>query len=182
MSALRLLAVLCSALTAHSYLLPTPAMLRTRLASFPRSAGISMEEAAPQVSIAERATAAIDTIMGMMGEGVDPPTSLIDLKNSVSAGDPMDIGDKMYLLLCEQSLDYDLVDGTMVKSTLDYSNKDDPKVKEKIGYVYSYGINMYKMGLVSGDRLKDAVLSKVASRVSMTGEELDKWLEIPAVQ
>lgn len=170
--------MLCSA---HAYLLPMPANVRSPSATMPRAAALTMEEAAPEMNIAETATGAIDQVMGMLGDGVDPPSNLRELKGAISTGDAMDIGEKMYWLLVEQALDYEILDGTMVKSEVDYNNTDDPKVKEKIGYIYSYGIGMFKKGFISGDKLKDAVLTKVASRVNMSGEELDKWLEIPAV-
>ena len=59
---------------------------------------------------------------------------------------------------------------------------DDPKVKEKLAYIYTYGISMFKRGYISQDALKDAVLNNVASRVGMDGPAFDQWLEIPAVQ
>lgn len=54
-------------------------------------------------------------------------------------------------------------------------------VREKIGYVYTYGISMFKRGYINEGDLKDAVINKVAGRVGMDGPALDKWLEIPAV-
>ncbi len=34
----------------------------------------------------------------------------------------------------------------MVKTTVDYSNKEDEEVKKKLTYIYSYGINMLTRG------------------------------------
>ena len=55
-------------------------------------------------------------------------------------------------------------------------------MKEKLAYIYTYGISMFKRGYISQDALKDAVLNNVASRVGMDGPAFDQWLEIPAVQ
>ena len=97
----------------------------------------------------------------------------------------------------------------MEPTKVDFKNTDDPKVQEKMRYVYSCenapagsncnapdtaphrasrahlalpdGISMFKKGFITEDALKDAVLNKVASRVSMDGPGFDKWLEVPAV-
>ena len=133
-----------------------------------------------EINLAETATAAIDSVLGMLGDGAEPPKGLMPLKNAVADGEPMAIGNAMYLLLVEQCLDYDVVDGLMVPTTLDYGKTDDPKVKEKMQYIYSYGISMFQRKYISQDDLMDAVLTKVASRVGMDGPAFDKWLEMPA--
>jgi hypothetical protein len=54
------------------------------------------------------------------------------------------------------------------------------RVREKLAYIYSYGITMFKRGMLDGDSLKEIVLADIAGRVNMDGPEFDKWLEIPA--
>ena len=124
----------------------------------------------------------MDSIMGALGDGVDPPKAMLGVKQAVSGGDPLEIGAALYLLLTEQALDYDIEDGKMQPTKVDFSNTEDMKVKEKMAYCYTYGINMFKRGFISEDALKDAVLNKVASRVGMDGPAFDKWLAIPAVE
>ena len=70
----------------------------------------------------------------------------------------------------------------MYPTAVDYSNTDDEKVREKMAYIYQYGISMLKRGYISQDALMDAVLTKIASRVGMTGEQFDQWLAIPKVE
>ena len=57
----------------------------------------------------------------------------------------------------------------MVPTKVDYGNTDDPKVMEKMSYIYGYRISMFKRGYIKEDDLKDAVLNKVAGRVGMDG-------------
>lgn len=142
---------------------------------------VRMQEAAA-LNIAETASAAVDGVLQMLGDDTEPPKSLLAVKQSVQEGDELEIGAALYLLLVEQALDYDMVEGKMVPTTVDYGNKDDPKVREKLGYIYSYGISMFKKNYIAEDALKDAVLNKVANRVGMDGPAFDQWLAIPAVQ
>lgn len=133
-------------------------------------------------SVADAAQTSIDSILSMLDEGVEPPKSMLALKEALTGGDAMATGAALYNVLIEQTLDYDLtVERKMVPTTLDYSKTDDPKVKEKIGYVYTYGINMLKRNLISEDAVKDIVTGKICSRVGMDGAEMDQWLQIPAV-
>ena len=89
------------------------------------------------VDIAETATAAVDSIMGMLADDADPPKALMEVKNAVSEGEPMAIGAAVYMLVAEQALDYDIEEGRMIPTKVDYGNKEDPKVREKLAYVYS---------------------------------------------
>ena len=143
-----------------------------------------MQEAQPTINLAESATGAIDSIMGMLSDDAEPPKELITVKTAVQEGEPMAIGAALYGLLVEQALDYDMKEGTMVTTSVDWANVDtaDDKVREKMAYIYTYGINMFKRGYISEDSLKDAILNKVACRVGMDGPTFDKWLDIPKVE
>lgn len=81
-----------------------------------------MQEETPQLNIAETATGAIDSILQMLGDNADPPKSLVDVKNAVAEGEPMAIGAALYLLLVEQALDYDMVNGKMSPTSVDWAN------------------------------------------------------------
>ena len=119
--------------------------------------------------------------MTQSSQGVEPPKTLVGLKQAVAGGEPLAIGEAMYLMLAEQTLDYDMKDGKMVPTVVDYKKTDDEKVKEKMTYIYTYGIGMFKKGFLSEEALRDAVLNKIANRVGMDGASFDKWLEIPPV-
>lgn len=131
-------------------------------------------EPEPEINMAETATAAIDSIMQMCGDETDPPRAMLGLKNAVQGGDKLTIGAALYDLLIEQALDYDMAEGqvqqrydaptrnaqkilpcllhhrhvwqTMVKTSVDYTNKEDPEVLKKLRYIYSYGISMLQKG------------------------------------
>ena len=140
-----------------------------------------MQEGAPP-NLAESAAAALDQMLGMLGEGCDPPAAAEPLRTAIAGGDQLDIGEKLYLLLVEQTLEYDFIDGKFSKTKIDWSKTDDDKVKEKMTYIYTYGIKMLTNGVLSEDALREAVLNKVASKVNMDGPAFDKWLAIPAVK
>lgn len=143
---------------------------------------VRMQEEPEKLNVAETASAAIDSILQMLGDETPPPKTMINVKTAVQEGDAMEIGNQLYLLLIEQTLDYDIEDSQMVPTKVDYGNTDDPKVMEKMSYIYGYGISMFKRGYIKEDDLKDAVLNKVAGRVGMDGPAFDKWLQMPAVQ
>jgi hypothetical protein len=180
---IRLLAALLvlSATLVDAYKVPAgaPALLHARTRQTARFGTVVMED----IDLASTATAAIDNIMAMCPDDVDPPTAaMADLKSAVSSGDTMEIGNKMYLLLIEQCLNYDIMDGKMQKTVVDYSNLEDEEVMKKMTYIYTYGISMFKKGLVAEDALKDAVLNRLAAKVGKDGPGFDQWLAIPAVQ
>ena len=127
-----------------------------------------------------QATAAIDQLLGMLGEDVDPPATLMPLKTAISEGDQGDISAALYCVLIEQALDYDNKEGKLYKTDVDFGNKDDPRVREKIAYIYSYGITMFKRGFIQAEPLQKIVVERIASRIGLDGPALDKWLEIPA--
>ena len=166
-----------------SFMLPpisTPLRPAARNAA---TAAVRMQDEPPAPeNLGETATAAMDSIMQMLSDEAEPPKNLIAVKNAVSGGDALAIGEALYLLLAEQALDYDMKDGMMYPTAVDYSNTDDEKVREKMAYIYQYGISMLKRGYISQDALMDAVLTKIASRVGMTGEQFDQWLAIPKVE
>ena len=133
--------------------------------------------------MAEMATSAVDSILGMLDDGVDPPPSLGSLKAAISEGEATAIAQMLYTVLSEQTLDYDVSeDGKLVPTVADYSNKEDALALEKMSYIYTYGIKMYKSGILDGESLKKIVLERLAGRVGMDGPQFDKWLAIPAVE
>ena len=116
----------------------------------------------------------------MLGDDVDPPSTLLPLKSSISEGDPNAISAALYTLMVEQALDYDVNDGQLFKTKLDITNKEDDAVKEKLMYIYSYGITMFKRGLIQQEPLQQIVEERIAKRVGLDGPGLDQWLNVPA--
>ena len=137
---------------------------------------------AQEQDMAEMATAAIDTLMGMLSDDAEPPKTLVPLKQAIQGGKGDAISKELYCVLVEQTLDYDVVDSKLVPTTVDFTKLDDPRVREKTSYIYSYGITMFKREMIAGDTLKEIVLERIAGRLNMSGEEFDQWLEIPKVE
>jgi len=132
--------------------------------------------------MADTANSAIDQVMSMLGD-VQPPASLTDLKEAIADGDSIDIAKKLFLVLLDQSIQYDVTDDrTLVPTTVDFTATEDPRVRDKLAYIYTYGITMYQRGYIPGDWLEGVILDKVASRVGMDGPAFDQWLQIPAVK
>jgi len=132
---------------------------------------------------AEMATAAIDQLLRMLPDDTDPPATLLPLKSAISDGDDPAIIAALYAVMIDQTLDFDVSDeGMLVQTVADYSKyESDPAVREKMSYIYSYGITMYQRGMIGEQPLKDLVESKIASRVGLDGAGLDQWLSVPAV-
>ena len=158
---------------------------RTILASASARQRYPTVKASDEPSMADLSAQAIDQMLSMLEEGVDPPPSLMQLKVSLTEEDEAAMRTNIYLLLVDQSLDYDTVekDGmvVLVPTVVDYMNAEDPVVKEKMKYVYSYGIQMYKRGIIEAEQLKKIVLDRLAGRIGMDGPTFDRYLEMPAV-
>merc|ERR1712196_406016 len=116
----------------------------------------------------------------MLGEGVDPPDSLLQLKEAIYERDNAKITENLYMLLIDQQLNYDMnAEDKLVPTKLDFSKKEDATVFQKINYVYSYGINMLKRGMIDREPLTRIVEEKIAKKVGMDGKALDEWLSMP---
>lgn len=126
-----------------------------------------------EVNMADAATATIDQVMGMLDAHTEPPKGLMPLKEAISGGDNGIISEKLYCLLIEQTLDYEVKqpkDGelpVLVATDTDYSNTDNPEVRRKIGYTYNYGIQMFTKGLIKQEPLQEIVL--VCAAADRTG-------------
>ena len=158
-----------------------------RLAAGSRSAGprLSYESAAEEKKASEaleQANTMVDSFVNMLGD-VEPPASLIALKDAIGEGELGAVRLAQYALLIDQTLDYELDPETQTisASTLDLSKTDDEEVVAKFRYLYNYGIKMFLAEMVTQEQLQEVVLEKLASRVNMDGAALDKWLEVPAV-
>lgn len=139
----------------------------------------SMSDNEP-INMAETATAAIDQLLGLLSDEAEPPKTLLPLKTAVAEGDEGNIAAALYCVMVEQCLDYDMVGGLLYPTKVDYSNKDDDAVREKMAYIYSYGITMFKRGLIRPEPLMKIVEERVARRVGLDGPGLDQWLNVPA--
>jgi len=151
-----------------------------------RTAALRMQEEQEQTleQAVTMGRSAIDSLIGMLAEGEDPPDSLKGLKSACDeAADAKDINLKMYLVLIDQALNYKVNEetGTMSRVELDFNNREDEQVASKMAYCYEYGIKMFMRGLLKEDDLKQVVLEQLAGKVGLDGPAFDQWLGTPAV-
>merc|ERR1711971_407297 len=96
----------------------------------------------PKTNVTKVALGAVDSVMSSLAAGEEPPAEIAELQKAIEAGEPSTIGSALYLLVVKQALDFDMQNGTMVPTAVDFTNKDDAKVHEKLMWAYKYGINM----------------------------------------
>lgn len=131
----------------------------------------------------EMATAQADNLMIMLGD-VDPPASLPGVKAAIQSGDLGQLRLAQFKLLIDQTLLYDTEgegEDTRLVPTVATMQRDDEMAKEKMRYVYAYGIKMFMAGFLEQDQLQEVVLERLAKPVGLDGPGFDKWLEMPAV-
>jgi len=131
----------------------------------------------------EVATAQADNLMSMLGE-IDPPRTLLGLKQAISSGDIGQLRTAQFELLVDQTLLFDTEgegEAISLVPTTATMTQDDPMTREKMRYVYSYGIKMFMAGFLEQDKLQEIVLERLAKKVGLDGPSFDVWLEMPAV-
>jgi len=120
----------------------------------------------------------LEEIGSCLGPGMTPPPEFEAVKNALDNGEKMTVlAARMYDLMCEQGMIYDKVDGVLVPTEVNYkTDYDKPEVKTKVGYIYQYGINLIKRGIIEVDDVKSSVKERLIARVGLTPEEFDEWL------
>ncbi len=135
----------------------------------------------------EQAVAYADSTFGMLADGAVPPRSLARLKEAIrdvdQSADPLPLRAAIFDVLIDQTLDYEVEGDKLVPSSLlDYSVTTDDRVVEKMRYLYTYGLNMLRAGMIAEDALTQLVTEKLCARVGLDGPAFDAWLEVPAVK
>mmetsp|Transcript_4345 Transcript_4345/g.14026 ORF Transcript_4345/g.14026 Transcript_4345/m.14026 type:complete len:180 (+) Transcript_4345:130-669(+) len=144
-----------------------------------RAAPVMQEEPDPF----EMATAQGDSLMMMLGN-LEPPPSLPGLKEAISSGDLGKLRVAQFELLIDQTLMYDTEgegDSIRLQPTAATMAQDDDLTKEKMRYVYAYGIKMFMAGFLEQETLQEIILERLAKKVGLDGPGFDQWLEMPAV-
>jgi hypothetical protein len=141
----------------------------------------------PEDDIMPTAKAALAELSGLLGD-VSSPVSMANLREAMDSENARpQIPELLFLMLIDQTLEYDLLvseDGDskrLVPTDVDYSSLD-LRVVEKMNFLYLYGIMMFKRRFISAEALKSIVLRCLASRVGMDGAAFDRWLGAPAVE
>jgi Ca2+-binding EF-hand superfamily protein len=138
----------------------------------------------PKHNITAAAHFAIRNVMSSLVEGAEPPLEVSELKQSIEAGELPGIGSALYKLVVKQTLDFDMLNGTMSPSSVankdakDLTTEELDEIKKRMLYCYRYGVNMVVEGYFSVDLLGEIVVNRLASRMGMDGPSLERWLEV----
>lgn len=120
-------------------------------------------------------------LRGMLGS-TPGPIELDRLEAGIEKGaSAEELGEHMFELLITVTLDFKADPETKSIEAVDSPGatlEASSDLQAKMQYLYTYGVRMMTTGLLDVDKLKDIILTKIAARVSMTGEQLDEWLEV----
>mmetsp|Transcript_5678 Transcript_5678/g.8406 ORF Transcript_5678/g.8406 Transcript_5678/m.8406 type:complete len:204 (+) Transcript_5678:21-632(+) len=157
----------------------------------PRNTRLSMESdfasgmpEKPEVSLQEQliesATTFIADIENRLGEGVEAPPVLEELRTARddNADVPV-LTAKIYELMIEQGMTYDQDPDTGALTTTTYdvkANLEIPEVKSEFAYLYKYGMTLIAKGVVDVDTVKSIVTERLIERTGLTPEKFDEWL------
>jgi len=138
----------------------------------------------PEQSIAERmeesATQFISVFSDRLGDGVEPPPELEALKKARDSGAaPEVMTARIYELMCEQGMLYDVDPETGIMTPTEWDikeNLDEPNVKKEFFNLYNYGMNLVMRGMIGVDEVKEIVKERLIARTGKTPEEFDEWL------
>lgn len=142
--------------------------------AMPEKPALSTEEL-----MAENADKYIAYIRGSLGEGVEAVPEVQALEDARENGaDQKEITQKIYELMIEQGMTYDLDEmGVMTPTQFDIkANLDDPVVQDEFKRLYEYGMKLCKSGLLSTDTVKEIVLKRLIERTGLSPEKFDEWL------
>lgn len=138
----------------------------------------------PEVSLQEQliesATTFIADIENRLGEGVEAPPVLEELRTARDDNaDVPELTAKIYELMIEQGMTYDQdpETGTLTATTYDIkANLEIPEVKSEFAYLYKYGMTLIAKGVVDVDTIKSIVKERLIERTGLTPEKFDEWL------
>mmetsp|Transcript_20261 Transcript_20261/g.26228 ORF Transcript_20261/g.26228 Transcript_20261/m.26228 type:complete len:172 (-) Transcript_20261:54-569(-) len=129
--------------------------------------------------VVELAQNQVDKLRETLGS-TPPPPELIKLEADIKRdASKQELGLSMFNLLITMTLDYDNVDG-YIEPALDLPEilPQSEDMRQKMTYLYTYGMRMNASDLLSLGDLKDTILNRMAKRVGLSGEDLDNWLDV----
>lgn len=122
----------------------------------------------------------IESFTNSLGEGVDAPPELEELKNlRQKPTDTSALALKIYELMIERGLRYDEAPETGILTPTEFNIPDNLEVKEvkdEFGHLYRYGMMLMDRGLLTVDQVKETVLERLIKRTGLSPEEFDTWL------
>mmetsp|Transcript_14469 Transcript_14469/g.45588 ORF Transcript_14469/g.45588 Transcript_14469/m.45588 type:complete len:170 (+) Transcript_14469:86-595(+) len=145
-----------------------------------RSVRAAASAAAAPESVVQMAQEQTKKLRQMLGALAGPP-ELERLEAGISSGaSTEELGVAMFDLLVTMTLDFRNQDSGAIEPVEEPGGSlpQSDEVRQKLQYLYTYGIRMMTTGLLSVDSLKDLVLKRLAARVGMDGKELDDWLDV----
>jgi len=158
-----------------------------------RQSGLSATRTAPRAPLTRRYAREAPDVLNLAKVQIEQfkkthagpqPAELKALEASLRAkAGEMEVGAKMYELMCAAYLDYDrdaadpdkLVPSPTAGQALD---KDAPGLAEVMTYLYTYGMNMIPAGVIGIEDCTRIVEERLAGRVGLTGQQLDDWLDV----
>mmetsp|Transcript_53323 Transcript_53323/g.79237 ORF Transcript_53323/g.79237 Transcript_53323/m.79237 type:complete len:186 (+) Transcript_53323:63-620(+) len=132
-----------------------------------------------QEHVASSAFSMYEHVKSNLGEGVPEPPELQSLLDAYNDNAEVDVlVAKTYELMIEQSMLYDRDDsGTLTPTQFDIkADLGAPEVEGEFDFLYKYGMNLIKKGLIDVDVCKDIVVTRLIARTGKTPEEFDTWL------
>lgn len=177
--ALPLLLSLCAS-AAHAFAPSSRSGGRRRPFALSSPLHLAEAPAAGGGSYAENAARHFAGMSDALAPGVDPPPEVDALRKALDEGaDEETLMTRVYELMCEQAMlfDQDPETGMFVVTEADYvTGRDVPELKEKIGYIYGYGMGLVTEGMLGVEACKGIVQSRLIERTGLAPEEFDKWL------
>ena len=128
----------------------------------------------------ESAESFVEVMTQTLGEGVEAPSELEDLRKAVQGKAGMkELAEKVYILMIERGMRYDEAPetGTLTPTDFDIpANLDVKEVRDEFAYLYKYGMMLMDKDLLTADQVKEIVLERLIKRTGLTPEKFDEWL------
>ena len=154
-------------------------LVRLQMSDFP-SAMPPKPQKSLQVKMEESADQVIENLTYSLGEGVEPPPELEELKQARATGAGyQELAHKIYEVMIERGMRYDEapISGILTPTEFDIkTNLDVKEVKEEFLYLYKYGMMLMDMGLLTADQVTETVKERLVKRTGLSPQEFDTWL------
>ncbi|KAL7565389.1 hypothetical protein ACA910_003583 [Epithemia clementina (nom. ined.)] len=144
--------------------------------AFPSNTTLSFSE-----RIVQQADDFIRQVRGGLGDQVEAPPELTVLEEAVEAGEtnPQLLSKLMYELMVECGLSYDKDPETGIMTPTQFDipqNLDVPEVKKEFFHLYTYGMQLISLNLLTLDEVKDICQTRMIPRTGLEPAEFDAWL------
>ena len=164
--------------SSHAFVRPQTSLLKMSDFDFP-SAMPAKPELTTEQKLEQSADDFIEMMTNTLGEGVEAPPELEQLKKARADSDAKALPLLIYQLMIERGMRYDEAPetGTLTPTEFDIpANLDAKEVQAEFKHLYSYGMMLMDKGMLSEDEVKTTVIERLINRTGLSPEEFDKWL------